>query len=261
VFLVAILTGAPGDDAAVHARFAAALGTTAYEARLALAGGFPAVVLTTPDGARAESIASSLRAHGDDAVACDAARVVSSEAMTALDRFTLGPGAVTAGREAHLLPYADILCLLRAVHRRRAATETRTTETRFSAGRALLTGGLSNTKTVTKTTVESTDAREPVLYVFRRSGLPPWILRETGTHYEGLEEARGRTTIENFATTVRLLRERAPRALYDERLLLAHRARERHTLQGTSARATVTASSASGIDVLAHLIALAVQRG
>ena len=194
VILVALLTGS-AEDPRVQARLASALGVTAYEARLALAAGFPTILLTTPDGAlRAEAIAASLRAEGDDAVACDADTVVPAESMVPLDRFVLDPAGVVAGEQPppyrsaagagelvagdRSLPYGDILCLLRAIHRGRVATETRSTERRFDVGKSLLSGGLANTKTVTKTASEATESREPVLYVFRRSGETPWLLRE-----------------------------------------------------------------------------------
>lgn len=259
MFLVALLSGsAPGaaDDAGAPVRLAKATGVTAYEARLALAGGFPAIVLTTADEARANALAATLRAGGDDAVACDARAIVAAEAMVPFDRFTFAGDAVVAGGES--LPYADVSVLLRAVHRSRATTQTQTTERKFDVGKSLLSGGLANSKVVTKTSTESAEAREPVLYVFRRSGATPWLLREGRTIYEGLGAARGLTTIANFATTIRLLRERAPHAAYDERLVHAHRALERSSLQGTGARSTVTSSSASGIDALAHLVALAL---
>jgi hypothetical protein len=261
MFLVALLTqtasGTAG-DAAAETRLAKALGTTAYEARLALAGGFPTIVLTTGDEAKAIIVAAGLRAGGDDAVACDGSQITSAEAMIPLDRFTLEAEAAVAGGQS--LPYADVLCLLRAVHRARAKTETKTSERKFDVGKSLLSGGLANSKVVTKTSTEASESREPVLYVFRRSGATPWILRESRTSYEGLGAARGLTATANFATTVRLLRERAPQATYDERLVQAHRAGERGSLQGTGARSTVTTSFASGVDALAHLVALSLAR-
>ena len=258
MFLVALLSqiSGPEGDAGAQARLAKATGVTAYEARLALAGGFPAIVLTTGDEAKANGLAATLRAGGDDAIALDAREIAPAETMVAFDRFTFEAEAVVAGGRD--LPYADISCLLRAVHRSRATTQTKTSERKFDVGKSLLSGGLANSKVVTKTSTESAEAREPVLYVFRRSGETPWLLREARTIYEGLGAARGLTAIANFATTIRLLRERAPHAAYDERLVHAHRALERSSLQGTGARSTVTSSSASGVDALAHLVAIAL---
>ncbi len=255
MFLVALLTGTTG-DANAEARLAKATGLTPYEARLALAGGFPAIVLTTPDEAKATALAATLCAGGDDAVARDGRAIVGSEAMIAFDRFTFEADAVVARGER--LPYADVLCLLRAIHRARAKTETKTSERKFDVGKSLLSGGLSNSKVVTKTSTESAESREPVLYVFLKSGATPWILRESRTKYEGLGAARGLTATANFTTTIRLLRERAPHAVYDERLVHAHRAMERSSFAGTGAQSTVSSSSASGIDALAALLALAL---
>jgi len=256
VILVTLLTGDAMDDAGV-AQLAGDLGVVAYEARMTVAAGYPAIVSTVADASRGHDLVAKLRAHGGDAVACDASEVVSSDAMVALDKFTLDANGVTAAGES--LVWSDVLCLLRASHRARTATETKTTERKFSAGKSLLSGGLANTTTVTKNTKESSESREQVLYVFRRSGQRPWILREY-SHYEGLGPALARTTIENFATTTRLLRERAPDAVYDERLVTRARVAERAVRQGTTAQSTVTCSSASGVDVLAHLLALSIAR-
>jgi hypothetical protein len=223
-----------------------------------LAAGFPTIVLTTADEERATALAATLRGEGDDAIACDTREVASAEEMVAFDRFTFEAEAVVAGGQS--LPYADVLCLLRAVHRSRATTETQTSERKFDAAKSLFTGGLSNTKVVAKTTREGAESREPVLYVFRKSGATPWLLRESRTHYEGLGAARGLAATVNFQTTVRILRERAPNAVYDERLMHAHRALERSAKEGTGAKSTVTTSFASGIDALAHLVAVALGR-
>ncbi len=263
MFLVALLT-APPDAPAAESRLATALGVTPYEARLLLAGGFPAILSTTADEVRARDLVRTLGAAGQDVIACDASAFTPAEAMVPFDRFTFEPDAVvTASRGVAggaALPYADILCLLRAVHRSRSATETRSAERKFDVGKSLLSGGLANSKVVTKTSKEAAESRESVLYVFRRDGGAPWLLREAKTSYEGLGAARGLTAPANFATTVRLLRERASHAAYDERLVQARRAPERSAMHGTGAHSTVTSSSASGVDVLAHLLAIALAR-
>ncbi len=252
-----LLTGDAMDDARV-AQLAEDLGVLAYEARMTVAAGYPAIVETTADALRAHDLVETLRARGGDAVACDGSDVVSSEAMIALDRFTLDARGLYAGSEA--LEWTDVLCLLRAWHRARTATETKTTERKFDVGKSILSGGLANTTTVTKQTKESSERREQVLYVFRQSGRTPWILREQSTHYEGLGPALARTTIENFATTTRLLGQHAPHAAYDERLVTRARIPERAVRHGTTAESTVISSSASGVDVLAHLVALSIAR-
>lgn len=262
MFVVALLTGPSSARAeeteAAASRIARALGVTAYEARLAIAGGFPAILLSTVDEAKTRAVLATLRGGGDDAVACDGRAILSADAMVPLDHFAFEERAVVAGGQT--LPYDDVLCLVRAVHRARASTETKTTERKFAVGKSLLSGGLANSKVVTTTSKEGAESREQVLYVFRRSGETPWILRESRTGYEGLGAARGLTATANFATTVQLLRQRAPQAPYDERLMHPHKAPEASSLQGTGSRSTVTTSSAGGVDMLAHLVALSFAR-
>jgi hypothetical protein len=82
-----------------------------------------------------------------------------------------------------------------------------------------------------------------VLYLFRQSGAPAWILREREARYTGLGAELRPTSFENFSTTLRQLRLRAPVAMVDERLL-APRA-----IRGL-------AEGIDATDVLAHLIVL-----
>jgi hypothetical protein len=84
--------------------------------------------------------------------------------------------------------------------------------------------------------------REQVLYLFRRSGEAPFILRERGAIYSGLGADTAPTAFENFQRTIRRLRERAPDAAYDERLMTAR------TVRGI-------ADGSDAADLLAYLIA------
>jgi hypothetical protein len=251
--VVAILGGSSGDDGAT--KLGADLGITAYDARQLLAAGYPAIIAMLaggPGSDGAEALAASLREKGHDAIALHDAEVVTSEAMVAMEGFVLGDAAVTASAES--LPYADIHCLLRATHREHLDTRRQVTEKRFNAGRALLTSGLSMRTSVTRQVGERTESREQVLYVFRRSAGRPWILHESA-RFTGLGPALGRTRVENFATTVRLLRERAPAAAYDERLVSHRRVPERQAHAVGAGAGAVTTTSSWGMDLLAHLVA------
>ena len=254
MYVVALCELAGTIDAEAAA-LAADLRLTAYETRLLLAAGLPAVVKTTDDRALALDLLARIRARGHGAVACDASAVVASTAMTRLSRFQLDDGAVTlADRPEERLPFDDVLALVAASHRRHADTTTTTRETKFSMQRALWTGGVAMTKTVKKETRASTDEREGVLYVFRRGGGTPWILHEHGTAWTGLP-VLAPTESENFRAAVALLRERAPGAAFDDRLV-ARRAPERTSLSGGSGNATIRSSNEAGVDLLAHLVAL-----
>lgn len=240
--VIALMELAGDADAAVGA-LARDLGTTAYELKLTLGAGFPAVVLCSVDEARAMSVEDTLRARGHRVVSCNRRDVVASAAMTALRDFELRPGGIAATAEdVELLPYADVAALLRASHRAVTETTTEVKERKFRPGMALATGGLVISKTTTKEVTSRTEEREQVLYLFRRSGAPPWILRERGARYGGLGAELGRTALENFATMVKKLRSLAPGAFYDERLVSAR------AIRGV-------AVGADAADLLAHLLA------
>jgi hypothetical protein len=236
---------------------AADLGITAYEARLKLSTGMPAIVLTSQDKALAMQCLTSLRARGHDAIACDANAIVPNSAMTSLKRFRLDPDGIVASEDAKL-PYASILALVRATHRLQSETRSQVEEKKFRPGAALLTGGVVMTKTITREIVEQKDERMQVLYIFRNDG-EPWILREAGTDYASLAEKRAPTQLENFRTTIQLLRAHAPQAVYDERLVSARKASGQIVAVGAGGTG-FTASTEPGTDLLAHLIALGIAR-
>jgi hypothetical protein len=141
---------------------------------------------------------------------------------------------------AAALPYADIVALLKATHRTEETGVSEEKERKFRPGMALATGGLVLSKTIKRQVVTRTESREQVLYVFTRSG-DPWILRERSARYAGLGAALAPTSLENFRTTLDQLRQRAPHAVYDERL------QSPRTIRGI-------ADGSAATDLLAHLI-------
>jgi hypothetical protein len=240
------------------AALAADLGTTAYEERLNLLTGLPCVVLSTVDRAEALALLAKIRVRKHRAMAIDADAVVPHAAMIPMRGFALEPSAVVAGE--HELPYGEITALLRAMHRTSTETHSETKSRQFSAGKALLTGGLAFSKTVTREEKSAVQASEQVLYVFRAEGETPWLLRERGTSYAGLGPALTVSSAQNFLATIAHLRARAPAAVYDERLLNPRGAMNRLTRSGTASASTLSTSSAGGVDLLAHLLALSIAR-
>lgn len=239
---------------------AADLGITAYEARLKLVAGLPAIVLMSADPAPARALLAKLRARRHGALLCDAAEVIPSGAMVPLRRFAFEPDALVAPDvPGARLPYGDILGIFRASHEARTETHTESTSKQFSAGRALLSGGLLLTKNVARDEKTITHEREQVCYLFRAGGDTPWLLRERGTHYAGLGSDAGPSSAQNFVATMTRLRKLAPGAVYDERLMNARNAPNRPTRTGSGSSETVGVSSASGVDLIAHLLALWVR--
>ncbi len=263
MFFVAVvrLAGSIDDEAKA---LAGALGVTPYETRLKLVAGLPALVMTSADRGAATEVLRGLRARGHGAVAFDGAAVVANESMMAMRNFTLEPDAVTVGLPSGArLPYEDISVMLRAAHRTSVESTSVTRETQLSVGRTVLTGGLLSTKTVTREQRSTSHDQEQVLYLFRKSGTVPWILRERSTQYTTLGTALAPSSMQNFITTIERLRAQAPGAVYDERLRTLRGGPTRLALAGvgTTPSSTVTTTTADGTDVLAHAIALAVARG
>ncbi|MDB4944605.1 MAG: hypothetical protein JWP97_4139 [Labilithrix sp.] len=257
--IVAILAlGTSVDDEAPH--LAAALGLTAYEAALALRAPCPTPVLRTEDRPHALAVLAGLRSRGHDAVACDSAAVATGSALFPVRAFTLTAErcAVTslASGAAAEVRWDDVVALVRGVHRSFSESLEKGTTQKLSLGRAALSGGLMMTKKVSSETKHTSSEHEPVLYVFRRSGAP-LLFQQSRVRYDGLGPALQPSQLQNFATLVRLLREHAPRAPYDERLVSARPSTDRVR---AGAGGSASSSTADSVDLLAHLVALSTSR-
>jgi hypothetical protein len=227
---------------------AAELGTTAYELRLVLNAGFPAVVLATAEETLARAASAAISRHGHTPVACNRRDVVPSARMTSLRDFRFAEdGVVPRAGSSDRLGYSDIAVLLRATHRTTAESVEQVKERKLRPVMAIATGGLVLSKTTTREVITRTEDREQVLYMFRRSGESPWLLRERSAHYGGLGAALRPTSLENFSSTVARLRESAPGAAYDERLV-----------NSRPIRGVVNGVEAT--DILAHLLAVHLAR-
>jgi hypothetical protein len=240
---------------------AADLGSTPYDTALLLRSPPPVPLLRTSERARALAVLAKLRQRGHEAVACDAGAVVSADAMTPVRAFRLEPHAfvimATTTAAPELVAWGEVVALVRAMHRTHTEHVEKSAERKFSMGRAAMSGGVLMTKTVTHTTKHSSDAREQVLYVFRH-GAAPLLIHQSRARYDGLGPDLRASQVENFSVLIRLLRERAPDAVYDERLLAPRPGLER--VSAGAVEGSVSASSSDGIDLLAHLIALAGSR-
>lgn len=238
---------------------AADLGATPYETALLLRAPSPVPLLRTDDRARAIDLLAKLRGRGHDVVACDAGAVVSSAAMIHVRSFVLEADALrvtSSSGQAERVEWGRAVAFVRAVHRTRSESVEKNTSQKFDLGRAAISGGILLTKKVTTTTKLASEEREPVLYVFRQDGAP-LLFVQSRTRYEGLGGDLRPSQLENFATLVRVLRDRAPRAAYDERLLAPRPGNDRIR---AGANGAVSSSTADGVDLLAHLVAMAVSR-
>lgn len=257
--IVAILAlGTAVEDEAPH--LAAALGLTAYEAALLLRAPSPTPIMRTDDRARALALLSALRSRGHDAVACDAAAVATGATLFPVRAFALEDQGLsvtsfTTG-VTETVRWDDVVALVRAVHRSWSESLEKNTTQKLSLGRAALSGGLMMTKKITTETKHASSEHEPVLYVFRRQGAP-LLFAQSRVRYDNLGAALQPSQLQNFATVTRLLRERAPRAPYDERLVTARPSTDRVRAGASGA---VSSSTADSVDLLAHLVALSTSR-
>ncbi len=212
---------------------AADLGSLAYEERLKLSAGLPAIVLTTVDGEAAKELYFKIKARGHRVQLCGSSDVVPASDMISLKHFQLGADGIESGGEQ--LPWSDISAFVRARHQESKVSSATVKEKKFNLGRAVLTGGLVMRKTEKREVVTREDSTEHVLYIFRSSDATPWLLRELSTNYGGLGAAIVASSIQNFATAIAQFRARAPHARYDDSLVR---------------RPTIT-----DVDLYAHLVA------
>lgn len=193
------------------------VGSTAYEERLKLVGGVPAIVLTTRDGNAAQALVAKLRARGHRAQLCRVSEVVAASAMIVLRQFHLDDDALRSGQDR--LPWSDISALIRARHRSTATSVDIVKDKKFDLGRAIVTGGLMTRRTEKREVVTRSETTEQVLYLFRASGCTPWLLREHSAHYGALGAALAPSAMLNFAIAVEQFRARASQARFDDGLL------------------------------------------
>jgi hypothetical protein len=253
VHVVAIVELA-GTIERVASLLASALGTLAYEERLKLATGLPAVVLMTPDAGRAAALVDALADAGQAALLCASSDVVAAGDMISLKRFAFDRDALVAGDSGERLPWGDVAALVRATDRRRVESSTVVAEKKFDLARTVISGGLVRSRTTKREVTTRADDAEPVLYLFARSGATPWLLREQGTHYEGLGDRLASTAAPNFLATVAELRARAPQARYDERLVTRRRPVDAPSAPGGKL------TSPHDLDLLAYLVGQSLRR-
>jgi len=220
----------PGADSAATApRLADALGITLYDARRRLLGVGPRLVASFADAGMAVQTVGVLEDAGFAAVIVPLGR--ADEPLLAHGfAFEADALRVVQRSGADVVLGFDRMRLF--VRGTRIVSEMHTEvarERRFSAGRALLSGGLVMTKTVTTTRAEAVEKREGFLLACTDGG-PDVLFLETELVYDGFGPERQSTRVANFVHLVSLLRQAAPSARFDDCLLT--RAGQASTLGG-----------------------------
>ncbi|MBW8875171.1 MAG: hypothetical protein JF614_09420 [Acidobacteria bacterium] len=216
---------APGAGEALAAPLAEALGCTLYEARARVGDpqGGPAIVAHYGEIEPAWACAGRLRANGIAPLLITPEDVESNAVRFQVRGFTLdtlnGQTLTVVSRrgETAEVPYRELDLFLRGT-RLEERTEVKTTEQRkFSAGRAILSGGLMLTKKTRTVEQVTTEDRDDFVQLYS-DGRPPLVFHASGLNYQSLGTALQPSVAANFAQLIARLRQGAPQALYDERL-------------------------------------------
>jgi hypothetical protein len=263
--LVVLLRHPPRADQAA-AVLAEASGLSLAEARMRLAPEPPAL-LARLEAERAEALVGELRRAGLTVLALQTP-CPDDRDRTVVRRFTLGMAGATltpGTGEALQFTWPEVAAVLRGSRASRTEVERVERSRAFSPVRALATGGLVTSKTSSRVVRTSSEEVEQVLLLYLRDGRAA-VLAEQELEFSSLGPAMQPSHAGNMAELARRLRDHAPGAFYDERLLRLGR-RPLPFLAGKDARsetsATVTTRSDTGesLDVLAEALRQAVAEG
>lgn len=254
-FLVAATRWGASLDAVI-AECAPVLGLSEYDTRLRLAGPLPVVVAGGIEETPARELLGWLRERGHGAVACPEASLPAPERVLWPRAFEFAEGAFVAfdaQGQRYPLAYTDILAIVRARVIRDVQTTVVAVERKFSLGRSMLTGGLMPRRGVERIEHANASDRDDVVYLFRGAGPDPMALRAGLLAYDGLHAHRRATARESFGIVVDWLRQRAPGAIHDERLL-AERRRPVVRGAGGGSRLVMDASNEDATTTAAFLL-------
>ncbi len=236
---------------------AARLGVVAYNLRLRLAGGLPAVFARVEDGTAAAGHVGFLRARGHGAITCDAEAVPGPESQLVPVDFeltaTMLHGTSIEGSRFEI-PYPEIIAIIHAACLTSAEHTVTTKEKKFSAGRAVLSGGMVLRKKVDRVEKTVSDEQERMIYLFCRTHPAASVWKEWTLRYQGLGDERQLTKAQNFAVLSKRLRMLAPHAFRDERLLTQKRRADISLFSVGAKERRLETSNASENDLAAFLL-------
>jgi len=247
------------------------LGVQPYDLRLRLSGPLPVILAWFSDAEKARNLLKGLRERGHGAVACDGDKIQPSNQMMTPRTFEFQVTSLkvnTHGQPPDIIAFSELLALVHAQIENEIQNTTTEKSRKFSVGRAIMTGGMVLTKKTSKQVSGHEGEFEQVLYVFKKSSKEPFIFRQNTLRYLGLGSEIGQSTVENFTRLVKTLRQHAPEALYDNRLLTRRRRSTVDSVSKSKPSATknvtverISISNTAETDLASYLIALAHLRG
>ena len=218
--LVALLSWPSPIEKAI-ASLAEVLELAPYEARTRLTGDAPRLVTTLADRVRAEACASELSSRGFAATVVDASTIEHDADRDIVTAIEIGPESLRAslrGGGERTVRWDSISLMLHGVRALSSTTIAEQKVSKFSAGRALMTGGLILSKTTTTTESKTTESRESFVYLYEAGARPAIALYERRTNWSFLGAKLQPSAAANFAHVLGEIRRHAPHTRFDNRL-------------------------------------------
>jgi len=218
-FFVAVgeIAGSIDDEAAP---LAAAAGLTVFDVRTRLAGVLPRILYHSPSEAAARQVLAAVRSRGHGALLCDGSSVPRAGDFVLVKRFAFDADGLlaTSGvpRRTERLSFDDIGAIIRVALRATVVRSRREKELRPQGGRP------PATVEVERTAHESVVVHAAYVVPGLRDATRPriWLVHERESSFLVLGAALRKTRRENLTCALDLIRERAPRAVYDDRFVL-----------------------------------------
>jgi len=220
---IAAIHNLPDNKEELAAALADALGVTLYDARsrLSVPGNGPIVVAVSGEHEAAVKIAEKLHSKGFDAFVLNEDEIETGASQFIVRKFKLDDKElVVESRDGQSLAidYSSIDLILRGTCIE-VSSETETLKKRkFSAGRAILSGGLVMSKTTKVKRNVTTEERESFFNLYSENK-PTTVFFENTLIYDSLGPLLQPSRIANFAYLLAELRQRQPNAIFDDRLL------------------------------------------
>jgi hypothetical protein len=218
---IAVATMANPDEKLVSS-VAAIINKSLSYTRLLLAGEVPRIIAHADSTPRAEAIVKSLRELGLAALALSEAdlrqfpQIFEAQTLEFSQKEAVFRDSTGAQKR---MTSSDVFLILTG--RVESSTETKTTKSRikFSWGGTLLTGGIPVFRRVKETTTDKSSQTEEFARLYSRKSAEPGVeLLQHQLNYSFLGAERAASSIMNFGTVVRRLREAFPEAIFDDRL-------------------------------------------
>lgn len=201
---------------------AKAMAILLFEARQKIAGEGPRVLASFADCDAAEDLAGKLEAAEVPALILETRSLRENRKASRVQSFSFEDDRLSLSLEGGLsceLPYRAIDTLLVATAITQLQPEVSgKTKRKLSIGKTLLAGGVPMRKNVKGESRSAVEEREQVLWLYNSIG-PVLIFERGGLDYSGLGDALQLSRDLNFNGLLKQLRQRAPAALFDDRLL------------------------------------------